>query len=89
MQPHLELRRGAQMPEALSGEMFADPFVPIDRWSIAASTGESRPRRLIRGLRVQLFAACCLKREPTLIAVARVDPCADPRHMILGFITES
>jgi hypothetical protein len=23
------------------------------------------------------------------IAVARVDPCVDPRHMILGFITES
>jgi hypothetical protein len=32
MQPREELRRGAQMPEALSGEMLADPVVLIDSW---------------------------------------------------------
>jgi hypothetical protein len=31
MQLHLELRRGAQMPKALSGEMLADPFALIDK----------------------------------------------------------
>ena len=31
MQPRKELRRGAQMPKALSGEMLANPFVVIDR----------------------------------------------------------
>jgi hypothetical protein len=31
MQPREELRRGAQMPNALSGEMLADPFALIDR----------------------------------------------------------
>jgi hypothetical protein len=31
MQPREELRRGAQMPKAPSGEMLADPFVRIDR----------------------------------------------------------
>ena len=30
MQPRQELRRGAQMPKALSGEMLADPVVLID-----------------------------------------------------------
>ena len=77
------------MPKALSGEMLADPFVPIDRpehhsFNRRVKAAAPNPRASSATLRSILArAAAILKIAQLLLTHASI------RHMSLDFITES
>jgi hypothetical protein len=96
MQPREELRRGAQMPKALSGEMLADRLIPIDRrehHSFDKRVKATAPnhRASSATLRSILPQAAAILEKGSIVPQDRnsVDPCLERRHRILGFITES
>jgi hypothetical protein len=85
------------MPKALSGEMLADPFVPIDRpehHSFNRRVKATAPKQRASGatLRSILPQAAAILEKESMAArdhITRVDPSSDPRHKILRFIAES
>jgi hypothetical protein len=78
------------VPNALSGEIPADPVVLIDKrqhysFNRRVKAHGAQSAGFWRNSSQQTGASDSDPGD----RVARVDPCVDPRRMILGFITES
>jgi hypothetical protein len=84
------------MPKALSSEMLADPFVPIDRpehhsFNRRVKATAPNQRASSATLRSMAPQAAAILEKGSIVPQDRnsVDPCLERPHRILGFITES